>query len=137
MNEVTARRIDILETLRHARHPGVAGSARPATTVKHVLRFDIIGPRRDDECKLVRGIGNRMECRLQTHGHLGNGARLEKFDFFEVNRGSSERLQNQFDVTGCRHDGGVMNAMVRQPREVLLRKPRLEEQVVGRNPVSD
>ena len=78
-----------------------------------------------------------MQCGLQPHRDLRDGAGLEELQYLDVNGIASEGLQDQLDVAGGGHDRRVMDAVVRHPGDIPFRKPRLEEQVRTGHPVTD
>ena len=128
--------IDVVQPPRHAHGVAVAHESYLAAAVQHALRLDLVRPGGDREGVLVRGRGDRLQRRLQSHGRPGDRAGLEEFEDFEVDGNTPESLQDQLDVARRRHDRRVVDAMVRQPPEVLVRESGLEQRVLGGNLVS-
>ena len=77
-----------------------------------------------------------MERRLQPHGRFGDRTGLQEFDGLEVRRRPAQRLQDQLEVAGRRHDRRVVHPVVGQPGEVLVRQPAFEARMLRGNPVS-
>ena len=127
--------VDIRQPARHARDAVLAGRTNLAAAVQLALAVDVVRSGRYRERELARGVGDRPQGRLQPHGRFGDGTGLEELDHFEVDRTPSESLQDQLHVAGRRHDRGVVDTVVRQPREVPFREPGFEQQMLGGNPV--
>ena len=129
-----------VEVRQPHRHVQRRAGARPpdlSPAVELAPRIDVVGPRRDGEGERVRRIGDRVKGGLQPRRDLRNGAGLEELEHLDVDGDAVEGFQDQLDVAGGRHDRRVVDAVVHHPREVPLRKPRLEEHVAGGHLVTD
>ena len=129
-----------VEIRKPHRHLHRRCGARPpdlAPAMQLALRVDVVGPRRDGEVERVRCVGDRVQFGLQPHRDLRNRTGLEKLEHLDVHRGAFESFHDQLDVAGGRHDGSVMDAVVRHPGEVALREARLEERMRAGHLVAD
>ena len=130
-------RIDVRQPAGHLHRMIVTQQAHLTAAVQLTFRVDVVPPGRNGEGPFVLGRGHRMQVRLQTYRRLGNGAGLEELYHVDAGGNAPQGFQDQLDVAGPRHDGRMVDAVVCQPGKVLLGKPRLEEQVIDRNLVSD
>ena len=132
-----AGRVDVREARRRV-HRVVAGyEAQGSARVQFAAGIRFIRSGRDGEGELVRRVGHRKQLRLEPHRRLGDGTRLQELERLHMQGNALERLQEQLDVAGRRHDRGVVHAVLRQPGEIRLGKPRFEQRVLARHPVAD
>ena len=55
-----------------------------------------------------------MQCGLQPNGLCPDRARLHELYFLKVKRLSLQGFENEFDITGRRHDGGRLHPVISQ-----------------------
>ena len=129
--------VEVRQPHRHLHRGAGVGPPDLAPAMQLALRIDVVGSRRDGEGERVRRVGGRVQGGVQSHRNLRDGAGLEELQHLDVHGGALERFQDQLDVARGRHDGRVMDAVVRHPGEVPVREPGLEEHVAGGHLVAD
>ena len=134
---LVARGVDIPQPFRGVHLGWTIDQAHSSAAVQLVLRINLVRLRRNLKRELAGGIGDPVQGRLQPDGCLRDGAGMQEFNHVEMDRHTAKGLQYQLDVARGRHDRRMMDAVIRQPRKGSFGKPRLEQQVVARNPVTN